>query len=131
MDNPFNFHHPSTILIAGPTGCGKTKFVSRIIETLVPNANAMQMIVPSPTRVVWVYSEWQPIYENLVGLKQMGFVIEFVKCSNNNLSEMYDSFTSSETNLIILDDLMSSTSPSQKKKSSNSSPKVPTIATSQ
>ena len=115
MDHPFQFQHPTTCLIAGPTGCGKTKFVSRVIETLIPVSNIMPMISPCPTRIVWVFSEWQPIYENLMGLKQPGFGIEFVKCTNTNLTEIYDSFSASETNLIILDDLMSGTSTTQKK----------------
>ena len=114
LETSFKINHPTTCLIAGPTGCGKTKFVARIIETL--SSHTAAMIEPRPTRIVWVYSEWQSIYEHLSGLKkQLGVQIEFVKCTSTNLSETYESFTPSDTNLIILDDLMTCTNPSQKK----------------
>ena len=115
IESSFKIHHPTTCLIAGPTGCGKTKFVSRIIESLVSESTAM--IQPRPTRIVWVYSEWQSIYEQLSGMKKekLGVEIEFAKCTCTDLNHIYDSFIVSETNLLILDDLMSSTNPSQKK----------------
>ena len=50
----FYFKHPTTIQISGSTGCGKTWSVRRILEE--------QLIQPFPTRIIWVYSEWQPDY---------------------------------------------------------------------
>ena len=108
----FTFQHPSTCLIAGPTGCGKTNFVSKIIETLNSESS---LIHPTPTRIVWVYNEWQPLYEKLMGMKGDKLSMEFVKLNNGNLNEIYESFTQSEINLLILDDLMSSASTNQKK----------------
>ena len=113
-DPLFQIHHPTTCLIAGPTGCGKTKFVSRLIDSLMLKTGAM--IEPRPTRIIWVFSEWQSIYVELQGKKkELGLGIEFVKFTSANLNELYDTFSPSETNLIILDDLMSSSSTSQKK----------------
>ena len=114
-DYPFQFNHPTTCLIAGPTGCGKTKFVSRIIESLLGNPDTYPLIHPVPNRIVWFYSEWQPLYDQILSLCESNLTIEFLKCNGTNLSEIYDSFTATETNLIILDDIMSSTSPAQRK----------------
>ena len=91
--------HPSTILVSGPTGSGKTKFVSDLI--------AHQIIQPSPDRICWVYSELQPLYEEL-SLQYPE--LEFLKGIPPNLLE---SFSSSRRNLIVLDDQMSETGSSK------------------
>ena len=39
-----HFKHPSTILLSGPTGCGKTRFVRRILKE--------RLIEPFPTRLI-------------------------------------------------------------------------------
>ena len=49
--------HPSTILLSGPTGCGKTRFVRRILEE--------RLIDPFHTRLIWVYSQWQEDYDKI------------------------------------------------------------------
>ena len=48
----FYFKHPTTIQVSGPTRCGKTWLLRRILEE--------QLIEPFATRIIWVYSEWQP-----------------------------------------------------------------------
>ena len=53
------WQHPFTCIVAGPTGCGKTTFVARLLR------NASAMIDPPPERVTWYYGEWQTAYENL------------------------------------------------------------------
>ena len=58
LESPFELIHPTTCLIAGPTGCGKTRFVARLLLS-------KGMIKPRPTRIVWVYGEWQHIYDDL------------------------------------------------------------------
>ena len=95
--------HPSTCLISGPTGCGKTSFVSRLVQTC-------GMVRPQPTRIVWVYSEWQDAYENFQ-LEQLG--VEFRKCAVD--TQLYESFSASERNLLILDDQMSAASSKDRK----------------
>ena len=50
----FSFKHPTSIHIYGPTQCGKTRLVLRILEH--------QEIQPFPIRIIWVYSEPQPDY---------------------------------------------------------------------
>ena len=83
--------HPFTCIVAGPTGCGKTTFVARLLR------NASTMIDPSPERVTWYYGEWQSAYENL-------------DIPNLHLEEgLPTSFDASNCNIVVLDDLMAET----------------------
>ncbi len=91
-----HFKHPSTILLSGPTGCGKTRFVRRILEE--------RLIDPFPTRLIWVYSEWQEDYDKI---KTIYPEIEFMKGYSDDI---YDSLEPSDRNLLILDDQMSEAS---------------------
>jgi Ni2+-binding GTPase involved in maturation of urease and hydrogenase len=84
------FHHPTTIQISGPTGCGKTRFVLRILQE--------RLIHPFPERIIWVYAEWQPDYDTL---KELYPHIEFVQGFSE---ELYDSIKPTERNLLVLDD---------------------------
>ena len=80
--------HPFTCIVAGPTGCGKTTFVTRLLR------NSSTMIDPSPERVTWYYGEWQSAYENL-------------DIPNLRLEEgLPTSFDASKRNIVVLDDLM-------------------------
>ena len=54
------FRHPTTILIAGPTQAGKTFFFKQVLEH--------QLILPSPSRIVYVYGEHAP---DLADLKRL------------------------------------------------------------
>jgi hypothetical protein len=88
----FNFAHPTTVLLAGPTQCGKTQF---LIKAVVDHR-----IQPPPQRIVWVYGEWQQAYAQL--LLDVPSV-EFVKDFTN---ELYESFDPRMRNLLVLDDQM-------------------------
>ena len=83
--------HPSTCIVAGPTGCGKITFVARLLR------NAPSMINPAPEHVTWYYGEWQSAYENLdipnVRLEQ-------------GLPTVFDT---GKRNVVVLDDLMAET----------------------
>ena len=59
MASLVTFQHPFTMLIAGPTGSGKTFFVSRLIKY------RSRMIYPPIERIIWCYSKWQRHYETL------------------------------------------------------------------
>jgi hypothetical protein len=91
-----HFKHPATILLSGPTGCGKTRFVRRILEE--------RLIEPFPTRLLWVYGEWQSDYDEA---KIIYPEIEFM---NGYTDDIYDSLEPTERNLLILDDQMSEAS---------------------
>ena len=87
------FQHPASIIIAGPSRSGKTSFLRRILEE--------KTIYPFPTRILFVYGEWQSDYDRL---QQNVGNIEFVKGPMNE--ELYDSFNSSQPNMLVLDDQM-------------------------
>ena len=91
------FRHPTTILVAGPTGCGKTQFVLKLLTT----RNAIQ---PSVQRIVFIYSEWQPAYDQLK--HALGTTIEFVK--DYEPKALYESISPSVRNMLVLDDQMDS-----------------------
>ena len=82
--------HPSTILLSGPTGCGKTEFVGRLLRE--------KMFDKFPNRIIWVYSYWQYFYNEFVNL------VEFTTMFDER---MYDTIDPAVRNLVILDDQMS------------------------
>ena len=83
--------HPFTCIVAGPTGCGKTTFVARLLR------NAPSMINPAPEHITCYYGEWQSASENLnipnVRLEQ-------------GLPTVFDT---GKRNVVVLDDLMGET----------------------
>lgn len=83
--------HPFTCVIAGPTGSGKSYFVSRLLS------HAHTMIDPPPEKVMWCYGEWQPLYATIRG-------VEFVE----GLPDVKTLNPSCRT-LIVVDDLMAET----------------------
>lgn len=94
-----SFSHPTTILVSGPTGCGKTRFVCNVLHD--------RLITPFPDRIIWVYAEWQNEYDIL---KQEFSNIEF---KDEYSDELYQTISPKEKNLIVLDDQMSETSDSK------------------
>ena len=92
VDMDTRWQHPFTCIVAGPTGCGKTTFVARLLR------NAAAMIDPPPERITWYYGEWQAAYENL-------------DIPNMRLEErLPTSFDNDgQRGLVVLDDLMAET----------------------
>ena len=89
----FYFKHPTTIVLAGPTQCGKTHFLVKAIRE--------QCFKPEPQRIVWVYGEMQSAYGELA--RDTPVTIEFTKGFTN---ELYETFDPRVCNLLILDDQM-------------------------
>ncbi len=87
--DPRSKHH-FTCIVAGPTGCGKTTFVARLLR------NSSTMIDPSTESVTWYYGEWQSVYENL-------------DIPNLYLEGLPTSFDASKRNIVVLNDLMAET----------------------
>jgi len=76
--------HPFTAVVAGPTGCGKSAWVLRLVD------NAPEMIEPPPNMIYYCYGEYQPIF--------------------NNYPELGDEvFDGRQPALMIVDDLMAKT----------------------
>ena len=94
----FHFKHPTTIKVSGPTRCGKTRLVRRILEK--------QLIQPFAPRIIWVYSEWQPDYD-MIRERYPG--IEFEKGWRDKI---FDSLSPEQRNILVLDDQMGVASPS-------------------
>ena len=92
MDMDPRWQHPFTCIVAGPTGCGKTTFVARLLR------NTSAMIDPPPERITWYYGEWQSAYENLN--------IPDVRLEEG-LPTSFDS--DGKRGLVVLDDLMAET----------------------
>ena len=86
--------HPYGAILAGPTGCGKTQFVKRLLE------NAEIMIHPPPQNILWCYGMHQPAYEEMqASLPQ----IQFIEGLPTDLESYIDP---SIPNLVVIDDLM-------------------------
>ncbi len=87
--------HPFTCCCAGMTGCGKTKWVQKLLM------GKDQTINGYPQNIIWCYGEYQPVYSQL---KQE---IPFLKFVEGFPEEVCASIDPSKRNLIIIDDLMS------------------------
>lgn len=90
------FKHPSTILIVGPTGCGKTEFLVQLLQ--------QKALQPFPERIIWVYSEWQNAYDRIKKLDLgRNCRLQFV---NGFTDDLYNSIDRRVRNLVVLDDQM-------------------------
>ena len=89
-----NIVHPATVLLSGMSGSGKTTFMQRLLLE--------KKISPMPTRIVWLFAQWQPIYNTLV---EAGLPMEFVEGIPDSINRS-DFFDASENNMLVIDDLM-------------------------
>jgi hypothetical protein len=88
----FCFKYTTTLLIAGPTECGKTYFFISVKKN--------KRIQPKPQRIVWVCGERQSAYAELQrDIPQIQFVRNFQP-------QPYESFDPHVRNLVVLDDQM-------------------------
>ena len=83
--------HPFTAIVGGPTCCGKTRFVFRLID------NASSMISAASTKIVYFYGEYQQLFNQYPHT-------EF----HQGLPNIED-FDGREPTLVIIDDLMQET----------------------
>ena len=83
--------HPFTCVIAGPTGSGKTVWVSRFLDRV------SSLMTPIPEEIVWCYGEWQPGYRKMKG-------VTFVE----GLPKM-EEWDGQRRRLLVIDDLKSET----------------------
>lgn len=97
----FQFTHPFTANVSGPTSCGKTYFVKLLLQ------NCLTKIDPPPERIIWLYKRWQLLYDVIKDTVSPS--VEFIRGIPMDLEE--DSFLNPQTrNLLILDDMMSTAS---------------------
>jgi hypothetical protein len=92
-ETDFYFKHPFCMTVAGPSQCGKTRFIMELLE------KRSTFIYPNPSRIIYCYSVWQ---ENFALMKENLESVEF----HEGLPSI-ENMNAEENNLIILDDLMS------------------------
>ncbi len=80
------FHHPTIILIDGPTFSGKTTFVKRLIRT--------RMIKPPPQRIIWIYKEKDEKAE----LEPMAREFSTIQFHFDFVNSIFDSINPTERN---------------------------------
>ena len=85
------FQHPSTFMICGPTGCGKSQFLAQLLITIRSQFN------PVPRVINYFYSEYQTLFDELKVI--VPFINFHEGLPTENSFEVRDQ-------LIILDDLM-------------------------
>ena len=93
-------HHPFTCIVAGPTGCGKTRWVRTLLE------RREDFIDPPPERIYWYYAEYQPDYE---ALKTALPHVEFIEGLPGE--EELKRLDVDRRKLIVIDDLMNELNP--------------------
>ena len=94
----FQFQHPATIMIVGPTQSGKSNFVEKLLQsTLIkyPSRKAK--------RIHLFYTQWQPLYDRLRDTH--GNCISFTQ-GLPDVDENLESIDVNVNNLWVLDDLM-------------------------
>ena len=95
----FKFHHTCSMLVVGPTQCGKTYFVQQLLTK-----NCIEYPSEKPTKIYWFYNQWQPRYDALKrALKKK---IQFTQ-GLPDLSEDLHEINPEYNNILVFDDLMS------------------------
>ena len=95
----FKFHHTCSMLVVGPTQCGKTYFVQQLLTK-----NCIEYPSEKPTQIYWFYNQWQPRYDALKrALKKR---IQFTQ-GLPDLSEDLNEINPEYNNILVFDDLMS------------------------
>ena len=93
----FTFQHPYSMMVVGPSQCGKTHFVHQLLThkcTVYPRKK--------PVLVCWYYNQWQPKYAEIQGdLKNK---IHFAQ-GLPELEEDLSNINPSKHTIIVLDDL--------------------------
>ena len=94
----FTFQHPYSMIVVGPSQCGKTHFVHQLLThkcTVYPRKK--------PVLVCWCYNQWQPQYEDI--RRDLGSKIRFCQ-GIPELDEDLSEIKTSKHTILVLDDLM-------------------------
>lgn len=92
-DSCNKFIHPFTGLICGPTGSGKSVFISRLLES--------DLLSPYPEKILLIYGQYQDAYEKL---KQTIPMIEFSEGMTDEIDQVW--MNNPARKLILIDDCM-------------------------
>ena len=91
----FIFETPFTMVLAGPTSCGKTTFIKNMIVT------ANERFEDPPSRFLYFYNRYQPIFAQL---EEMDINIDFIH-GMPTLSQIEDHLMEDEDLTLIFDDI--------------------------
>ncbi|XP_049341305.1 uncharacterized protein LOC125805028 isoform X2 [Astyanax mexicanus] len=93
---------PFSCIVCGPSNSGKSFFIKMLLE------NCTDSMSKIPDRIVWCYTCWQPLYDELMDKLNIYFVqgIPESLCDD-------ELFPPHKTNLLVIDDLMESASKSE------------------
>ena len=94
----FAFQHPYSMIVVGPSQCGKTHFVHQLLTH-----KCITYPDKKPVRVCWYYNQWQPRYEEI--RRDLGSKIRFFQ-GVPELEEDLSDIKSSKHTILVLDDLM-------------------------
>ena len=94
----FAFNHMFSMLVVGPSQCGKTYFVEKMLtEHCIHFPNRKR------THITWYYNQWQPCYKTLQS--SLGDSIHFTQ-GIPNLSDDLHEINPKWNNILVFDDLM-------------------------
>ena len=94
----FAFQHPCSMMLVGPSQCGKTHFVHQLLihkRITYPDKK--------PVMIYWFYNQWQPRYEEIQ--RALKNKIRFAQ-GLPNLEDDLSNIKLARHNIIVLDDLM-------------------------
>ena len=94
----FKFNHMFSMLVVGPSQCGKTYFVEQL-----PTIPCVKYPNKKPRRIEWFYNQWQPRYNSLQSA--LGNDIQFTQ-GLPELSEDLHEINPKFNNVLVFDDLM-------------------------
>ena len=94
----FVFQHPYSMIVVGPSQCGKTHFVHQLLTH-----KCTVYLSKKPVLVVWCYNQWQPQYEEIH--RDLGSNIRFFQ-GVPELEEDLSEIKTSKHTIFVLDDLM-------------------------
>ena len=95
----FKFNHMFSMLVVGPSQCGKTYFVEQLLTN-----NCVKYPSKKPRRIYWFYNQWQPRCASLQST--LGDEIQFTQ-GLPTLSEDLREINPQFNNVMVFDDLMS------------------------
>ena len=94
----FKFNHMFSMLVVGPSQCGKTYFVEQLLTK-----NCIKYPSKKPRGIYWFYNQWQPRYTTLNSA--LADEIQFTQ-GLPDLSEDLREISPKFNNLLVFDDLM-------------------------
>lgn len=100
---PALLHHPFTMIVAGPTGSGKTVWVTKLLSHYQSITTFKTPNSPRPTKVLWCYGQWQQLYMKPVANANIQHYKGLTSSNINSLSN------GPPPDVIVIDDLMAET----------------------